>query len=274
MTDAVHPAPDQRSGTRPKRKRTRSPMTIVTVVAAAIALILAACDIKQDVAAGTSRATTPPIQVSIKDENQNAYYSFEVTQADVDAGKVVAWQLFGSNIGTVYHSLLGPSGNPVGSTLSRNGDTTIVSAPVTEPGRYTVKLDPYGANTGDAFLWIIMPVDRDQAVAPGDAIASTTAIPVSIADPGQNAYYRFTVTNADVAAGKVVTWQLSNSGIGTVYHTLLGPNGNPIGSTLSRNGDTTIVSAPVTQPGTYTVKLDPYNTNTGSAGLRVAVQAP
>jgi len=238
---------------------------IVVALCAALLALLAACDIDKPVTPGTALATTTPITVNIGKAEQKAFYRVSITQADIDARKVIASQLTSSTLGSGDHRILAPNGSVLvgGSTTG----STIVSPAVTEVGTYSVLINPNGANTGTATLKVIKPIDVNVAVTPATTLAGASPIALAVPNPGQNAYYRVSITQADIDAKKVIASQLTSSTLGSGDHRILAPNGSVLvgGSTTG----STIVSPPVTEVGTYRVLIDPNGPNTGTATVKI-----
>jgi len=209
----------------------------------------------------------PPVTLNFNRVGQNARLTFDGT-----AGQRVSVGISGVTIGTAGWWDVGsvaiykPDGavllSPFGFTTGGNGTPTQV-LPVT--GTYSIVIDPYTANTGSATI----------------TLSADVAVPISINGPavtldfnrtGQNAWLTF-----DGSAGQRVSVGVSGVTIGTAGWWDVGsvaiykPDGtvllSPFGFTTGGNGTPTQV-LPVT--GTYSIVIDPYTANTGSATVTLS----
>ena len=104
-------------------------------------------------------------------------------------------------------------------------------------------------------------------VTPGTSLSTATPTAVSVTNPGQNAFYTFTVTAAEVSAGDVITAQvLDDSGLGGTV-AIYGPKGGAFYSSVY-GGNQIYVTGQVNTPGTYTFAVLADN-STGSEELEV-----
>ena len=150
--------------------------------------------------------------------------------------------------------------NPDGTTLSNSAMSgsyfsDVLTLPTT--GTYTIKLDPSGTKTGTATytLYNVPPDPTSTITIGGGAVSVTTNA------PGQNETLTFSGT-----AGQRVSLNMTEdsnlSGFG--YITFLNPDGSTLSnSAMSGNYFSDVLTLPTT--GTYTIKLDPSGTKTGTA---------
>ncbi|WP_241021941.1 IPT/TIG domain-containing protein [Burkholderia sp. Ac-20353] len=151
--------------------------------------------------------------------------------------------------------------NPDGSSLtSSRMCSTYYSDALTLPstGTYTIKLDPDSTVTGSAtFTLANVPPDPTGTISPGGS-----AVTLTNTTPGQDLSLTFSGTAAQRVSLTISENASLSSTCGTV--TIVNPNGT---SLTSSRMCSTYYSDALTLPatGTYTIKLDPDNTATGSA---------
>jgi hypothetical protein len=204
----------------------------------------------------------PPVTVTATEPGQNFRLAFSGT-----VGQRVSLKLTDVTVGTstccgVRISIKKPDGsylvNPtyVGTT---GGFLDAVSLPVA--GTYTIVVDPEATNTGHITLTLYdVPADFTAAITPGGA-----PVTASVTVPGQNAQLTFSGT-----AGRRVSVKLSSvsmtGGTGYIEVSLKNPDGSLLGSVTFFSGSGAFVDVqtlPTT--GTYTVFVNPLDSNIGSA---------
>lgn len=127
-------------------------------------------------------------------------------------------------------------------------------------GTYTVVLDPLSANTGSITLTLYdVPAD-----ASGTLTVNGAAVPVTTTAPGQNGALTFTGTS-----GQQVTVHVTGNTMGIVTVKLLKPDGTTLTSTASSSSSFNLPSQTLATTGTYTVTIDPFQTNVGSMNVQV-----
>jgi hypothetical protein len=210
-------------------------------------------------AAATLALTTP---------GQNGTVTFAAT-----AGHHVSLKLSGVTIGTntinsARVSVLKPDTSVLVANSSFGTSGGFVE-PFTIPadGTYTVKVDPRLWNAGSATV-TLYDVSADQA----GTITAGTPLPLTFAagSPGQNATETFSGT-----ATQKVSLNLTNVTVGTnlisgTKVSILKPDLTALVAPIDV-GTTGKFIEPVTLPttGTYTIKVDPQGTRTGSLTLSV-----
>jgi len=120
---------------------------------------------------------------------------------------------------------------------------------------YTVVVDPVLNATGSVTLQAYdVPADLS-----GPIVAGGSALPFTIAAPGQNGRWTFSGTS-----GQRVSLRTSSSTFASVNVGVVAPDGQTIaGQTLTSFLDTVVLAS----SGTYTVFADPQNYSTGGATL-------
>jgi YD repeat-containing protein len=207
-------------------------------------------DVTGTITAGTAltATTTTP--------GQNALYTFSGT-----SGQQFSINLSGSTYAgcnAVVASIVKPDGTTLGSAGICNGTTGFLdSQTLPTTGTYTVKVDPQGATTGSVTVLLNSFADVTGTITPGTPVTATTTT------PGQNALYTFTGTS-----GQQLSVNLTGStytGCNAVIVSILKADGTSLGSTGLCNTSSGLLNT-VTLPadGTYTVKIDPQGTTTGS----------
>jgi YD repeat-containing protein len=209
-------------------------------------------DVTGAISAGTSltATTTTP--------GQNAFYTFSGT-----TGQQVSINLSGSTyVGcNAVVSIVKPDGTTLVSAGICNGSTGFLdSQTLPASGIYKVKVDPQGTTTGSVTLLMNSFADVTGTISAGTALTTTTTT------PGQNALYTFSGTT-----GQQVSINLSGStyvGCNAVIVSILKPDGTTLASAGICNGSTGFLdSQTLSTTGTYTVKVDPQGTTTGSVTL-------
>lgn len=208
------------------------------------------------------------VPVSITTPGQNARLTFTATAGQIVSATSTSSTWTSCQFGGQYSlTMLKPDGSTLVSVGNACGSTTFidhVTAPVS--GTYTVKLDPYGANTGSATLAVYAFND-----VTGPIPADGTAMPVSITAPGQIALMTFTGTAGQLVSTTSTSSTWTSCQFGGQYSlTILKPDGSTLAGSGNACGSTTVLehyTLPVS--GTYSVMLDPYGAYTGSATLRV-----
>ena len=204
---------------------------------------------------GTITAGGAPATVTISTPGQNASLTFAGTQ-----GQRISLRIANSTVSLAYYTLFNPDNSVlVGSTGFLSGSGFIDTVTLGATGTYRIFMDPYIGHTGTAELTLYdVPADTTGTITPGGG-----AVPVTLATPGQNAFLTFNGT-----AGNRISLQIANSTMSLFYVTILDPSGGTLVPSTGFIGSTGYLDT-VTLPasGTYTMKVDPYNVNTGSANL-------
>src|SRR5262249_7847743 len=135
--------------------------------------------------------------------------------------------------------------------------------PVT--GTYTVLLDPQGTYTGSTTLSVNNDADMTGTITIGGPSVQVPASGSLV--PGENAYLTFSGTS-----GQSVTVQFTNNTVSSVGVALLDPNNSTVTSNYSGAATFSMQSSSLPSTGTYTIKIDPQGSTTGS--MTVTVTTP
>ncbi|HEV2387694.1 MAG TPA: IPT/TIG domain-containing protein [Candidatus Acidoferrales bacterium] len=201
------------------------------------------------------------LPVSIGTPGQNARFTFSGSsgqRVSVVVGTGTGWSLCGMHV-----SLL----NPDGTTLASNGcvDTGgnwISPQTLPQGGTYTVFIDPQGANTGTTSLEVNFVTDITGTITPSSSGGAATPAP-NITIPGQAALYTFSAT-----AGQQVSLYQQNVTLpgacpASLY--ILNPDGSQAYSNTCAGSGFFSGALTLNQTATYTLKLVPNGSGTGSA---------
>src|SRR5262249_30640545 len=127
-------------------------------------------------------------------------------------------------------------------------------------GTYTIRVDPSGMNTGSMTLTLYdVPPDVTGTITPGGPAVTVTAI-----TPGQNAQLTFSGT-----AAQRVSLELTNVTTTLAFVSLLNPDGSTLAFFSSGMFGAFLDATTLPASGTYTLRVDPYGTYTGSVTLRL-----
>ena len=155
--------------------------------------------------------------------------------------------------------------NPDGTTLttgygSCSGSTGFVDAlALPQTGTYTIFIDPQSNKTGGVTTAVNNDADVTGTITIGGAgVTFTTSV------PGHNALYTFTGNS-----GQSVTVHLTSNTFGVVTVSLINPSGSTLTSTSLSASSFNLTSETLSTTGTYTVKVDPSGSNTGSITVNV-----
>jgi hypothetical protein len=207
---------------------------------------------------GTIQPDGSPVTVTIEEGNpgQNALISFPGS-ANQRVSLLVSQ---GSPIGTV--SLLRTDGTIQASVSTGPAAVFMEPQNLATSGTYTLKADPFQANTGSITLSLYdVPPDIAEPITVGAPPLQLTL------QQGQKAYLSFNGTQ-----GQQVTVRMTGNGIGSTTVTLRKPDESQLVSTtsLGTNFNLPMQTLPVT--GTYTILVDPTGANSGA--ISVAVTTP
>lgn len=151
--------------------------------------------------------------------------------------------------------------NPDGSTLvSTCGGNFLDVQTLPSTGTYTLLVDPLGAITGSSTLTLY-----DATETTATATIGGSAVPVTLLVPGQNGTVTFGGTS-----GQSVTVHVTGNTMWIVTVSLLGTDGVTVLATSFNNAATFDLSTvTLGATGTYTVRIDPYATSTGTLNISV-----
>jgi hypothetical protein len=169
-------------------------------------------------------------------------------------------------------SLSGTTG-PVGTLALLKPDDTTLASTTTGPvaafidvkvlpsaGTYTVLVDPFSASTGSITVTLYnVPADVAGTVTVGGS-----SVPVTTTVPGQNGSLTFSGT-----ASQQVTVLVTGNTIGSVTVKLLRPDGTTMTTTLWSSDSFNLATQTLPTTGTYTITIDPSQTNTGTMNVQV-----
>ena len=187
---------------------------------------------------------------------QNALYTFSGTTGQQFSINMSGSTYVGCN--AVIVSMVKPDGTTLGSAGLCNTATGFLdSQTLPTTGTYTVKVDPQGTTTGSVTLLLNSFADVTGTISAGTALTATTTM------AGQNARYTFNGT-----ASQQFSINISGStyvGCNAVVVSIVKPDGTTLGSAGLCNTATGFLdSQTLPTTGTYTVKVDPQGTTTGS----------
>ncbi|MDT5268361.1 MAG: hypothetical protein QOH49_547 [Acidobacteriota bacterium] len=181
---------------------------------------------------------------------------------DGAAGQKASIKLFNDNIpGYTYVNIYRPDGTQLNSGwVSQNGTGFFDAMALPTDGTYTIIVDPENTNTGSLSLTLYDATD----VSAGTITPGGAAVTATTTTPGQNARLTFAGT-----AGQRVSLSISAVTIGGSYISILKPDGTQLGYVYSGTGGAFYDTQTLPVDGTYTILLDPSDTNTGSATLQL-----
>jgi YD repeat-containing protein len=210
-------------------------------------------------ASDSSGTMTPgggPTTVTITTPGQNVNLTFNGSN-----GQRIALSLTSSNIAyDVY--IKRPDNSVVVHRFINSGWTGdfIDALTLDTSGTYTILVDPTGSFTGSVTLNLYdVPADLTGSLSIGGA-----AIPVTISAVGQNASYTF-----DGTANQQVTVHITGSNYSCVVVSLLDSGGTTLTSAGPCTASFNLSTWTLPATGTYTVKVDPATTATGTLNLNV-----
>jgi RHS repeat-associated protein len=213
--------------------------------------------------------TQTPTAFTIGTPGQGAAYTFTGT-----LNQRISIQLqpptSGSSIPSGYVRLIKPDGTElINSGIFSNSAAYIDTQTLPVAGTWTVVVDPYGAGIGSGRLSVYaVPADISGTVTPGGT-GQTPKAPV-FNTPGQNASYTFTGSVNQRVSVKV-TPPASGSTLQILNLSLVDPNGTTLSNqlvTLPTSGSYGFIDTQtLALAGTYTIKIDPYQADTGGVRL-------
>ncbi|MEW1590067.1 VWD domain-containing protein [Micromonospora vinacea] len=157
--------------------------------------------------------------------------------------------------------LRGPAGEEVASGCVIGGKGHVDGFALPATGRYVLEVDGNSTDTGSADVRL-----RDAHDEEADTVADGRAATVTVSRPGAVSRLRFP---AD--AGRRVTVEVTAGSLPDRCGILLltGPDGDPMGSGCVIGGTGRFETGPLPEGGTYTLVLDPWADDTGSATVTV-----
>jgi hypothetical protein len=205
---------------------------------------------------GTITPGGPAVTANLTTPGQVARWTFS-GNATQKVSVLVNTSTIGNCVNGVV-KILKPDGSSLGSTGACSGNFL---GPLTLPvtGTYTLELNPYTANTGQATLTLYEVVDVSGTLTVGGP-----AVAVTLPTPGQMAQLTFSGS-----ANQQVTVQVTSNTMGSVTVKLLKPDGTTLTSKTSSAASFNLTTQTLPTTGTYTVLVDPSSANTGSLNVNV-----
>jgi YD repeat-containing protein len=210
---------------------------------------------------GTITPGGAAVPVSVVRPGQRVWLTFSGT-----AGHRVSLNVTAVTVSQAVVSILNPDGSVLGAWPSQS--TKTVYAPGTaflDPNSlgttatYSVLVDPATTATGNMTVTLYdVPVD-----VTGSVTINGAALHVTLAVPGQQALVTFAGTT-----GQAITVRGVNSTVGCVNIFLMNPSGGGY-TVISPCTASYALASTLSQTGTYTIRVDPSNTNIGSADMSV-----
>jgi YD repeat-containing protein len=209
-------------------------------------------DVPPDVS-GTIVPGGSPVTVTTTAPGQNALLTFNGT-----SGHRVSLNVSNVSINGMYITLRNPDGSTLVRTWCNNGGTFIEPQTLGTTATYSILVAPDTTNTGSVTLTLYdVPADVSGTITPGgSAVTVTTTV------PGQKAQLTFSGTASQKIS--LLANQVSMNG---TYLTIQNPDGSNLVRTWLNNGGAFIDTQTLSTTGTYTILVDPENTNTGSMTL-------
>jgi hypothetical protein len=214
-------------------------------------------DVPPDVA-GTITVGGPPVTVTTTAPGQNGRLTFSGF-----SGQRISVVINNVTISPLTSvTLLSPSGTTISSVAGISAGENRFIEPLVLPttGVYTLLVDPQQNSLGSVTLTVYeVPADVTGAITIGGA-----PVPVTINTPGQNAVLSFNGT-----AGQQVTVRATNSLIGCLSLSLRRPDGSVLTSVFTCDSTLDLTTATLSVAGTYTIRVDPSQANSGSITVRL-----
>jgi len=192
---------------------------------------------------------------------QNVRPTFSGTAAQRISLKLTSVSIGTSSCCSVRVSILNPDGSTlVSPTFVGTAGGFIDVQTLATTGTYTIVVDPQGADFGSATLTLYsVPADTTGTVTIGGS-----AVGVTIGTPGQNGSLTFTGTS-----GQQATVHVTSNTMSTVQVTLFRPDGTQMTSSFTSSASFNLTTQSLTTTGTYTIKINPDSSNTGSLNISV-----
>jgi YD repeat-containing protein len=175
---------------------------------------------------------------------------------DAVAGHRLAFKLSSVTIGLGVVTILGPHGAPVAAVTFFSGSTFVDPKLLASTGTYTIMVDPTGTATGSATLTLYdVPADVPVSITPGG-----DPVIVQVPSLGQRVIASFTATDL-----QRVSLNLTNGTIGGCTTVIIKkPDTSTVASnTCVQSSGAFIDLQTLTPAGTYTITVDPGETNSG-----------
>jgi len=192
---------------------------------------------------------------------QNARPTFSGTAAQRISLRMTSVTIGTSSCCSVRVSILNPDGSTlVSPTFVGTAGGFIDVQTLATTGTYTIVVDPQNADIGSITLTLYsVPADTTGTVTIGGS-----AVGVTLATPGQNGSLTFTGTS-----GQQATVHVTSNTMSTVQVTLFKPDGTQMTSAFTSATSFNLTTQSLTTTGTYTIKINPDSSNTGSLNISV-----
>lgn len=193
---------------------------------------------------------------------QNARYTFSGTANQRVYLKITSVSLTGGSPNWSNVGIKKPDGvNLVSTTVSSGSSGHIDTTTLPSTGTYTVLVDPLNTSYGSMTLNLYdVPADDTGTITAGGSSATVTATTA-----GQNGSRTFSGT-VDQRISLNITG-VSVTGNSWVTIVIRKPDGSQLTSTTVDSSGGFIDTKTLTSTGTYTIFVDPYQSNTGSVTL-------
>ncbi|HEX4489874.1 MAG TPA: hypothetical protein VH914_01600 [Acidimicrobiia bacterium] len=202
----------------------------------------------------------PATAVSLGTPGQNGAFTFTPT-----VGQPVSAALTGAAFSgacpTVALSFVRPDGSQAATTSTCTSTASLNAIPIDQAGTWTARVDPQLDSTGSAALQVLDNTDQHAPL-----ILNGGAVDVELARDGQNGIYSF----AGTAGQKVSATVAAATFPGCPAYTLalVRPDGTTLGTPVGQCGDTGFLDGQLLdQTGTWSLRVDPQGSATGSAQL-------
>ena len=212
-------------------------------------------DVPPDVT-GSITPGGPPVPVTVTTPGQSARLTFGGVEGQKVSIKVTGAEAFLYEI-----RLLAPDGHVLtGATLNIPLQEFFLDAEtLPETGTYTIFFSPRAASTGTKTITLYNVIDQTGTIDVGGA-----PVTVNLNTPGQNAEFTFTTP------GQLITIHATNNITGCVTVALIGPDGDGFTGVFSCDiGGSFDLETLDLFEGTYTIRIDPEGTSTGSVIISV-----
>lgn len=218
-------------------------------------------DVPADVT-GTISTNGSSLSAATTALGQNAKYTFSGTASQRVYLKVSSVSLSGGSPNWANVTIKKPDGTTlVTTTVSSGSSGQIDTTTLPSTGTYTVLVDPLNTASGSMTLnlWDVPADDTGTITAGGSAVTVTTTT------SGQNGSRTFSGT-VDQRISLNITG-VSVTGNSWVSITIRKPDGSLLTTTTVDSSGGFIDTRTLTATGTYTIFVDPYQSNTGSVTL-------
>lgn len=199
---------------------------------------------------GTLTPGGAPLTITVSTPGQNAQVTFTAT-----AGQRVSLGMTSVTIASSTVTIRKPNGGTLASTIVSTSGGFIDTNALVDAGTYTIVVDPSGNNTGSMTL-TLHNVPADASVG---ATVDGAPVTVTAGTPGEGVLITFAG-----AANRHVAINLTAVSISSSNVSLLNPDGSLLLAPVSVTTSGRFLDAVLTTAGTYSLRIDPVGTATGS----------